>query len=85
LVEGRTLLITGGNLGAQTSLRKERGLSQEALAGEAGLAMRHIGRIERGEGNPTVVVLGKLAEVLDVHPTIFYATDNLLIRDSINE
>ena len=48
--------------------RKERGLSQETLAGEAGLAMRHLGRIERGEGNPTVSVLGKLAHVLGVHP-----------------
>jgi transcriptional regulator with XRE-family HTH domain len=54
-------------------LRKERGLSQEALAGEAGLAMRHLGRIERGEGNPTVAILGRMAEVLDVHPTAFYA------------
>ncbi|MEN5146393.1 helix-turn-helix domain-containing protein [Brevundimonas diminuta] len=62
--------IVGANI---RRLRKERGLSQEALAGEAGLAMRHLGRIERGEGNPTVAILGKLAEVLDVLPTDFYA------------
>ncbi|WP_087141486.1 helix-turn-helix domain-containing protein [Brevundimonas diminuta] len=61
--------IVGSNV---RRLRKERGLSQESLAGEAGLAMRHLGRIERGEGNPTVAVLGKLAEVLGVHPTAFY-------------
>lgn len=54
-------------------LRKERRMSQEELASEAGLAMRHLGRIERGEGNPTVAMLGKLAEVLEVHPTAFYA------------
>ena len=65
--------IVGGNV---RRLRKERGLSQEALAGEAGLAMRHLGRIERGEGNPTVAILGKLAEVLGVHPTTFYAENN---------
>lgn len=63
--------IVGANI---RRLRKERGLSQETLAGEAGLAMRHLGRIERGEGNPTVAILGKLAEVLGVHPTDFYAT-----------
>jgi transcriptional regulator with XRE-family HTH domain len=51
-------------------LRKERGLSQEELAGEAGIAMRHLGRIERGEGNPTVEIMGKLAAVLDVHPSM---------------
>lgn len=62
--------IVGANV---RRLRKERGLSQEALAGEAGLAMRHLGRIERGEGNPTVAILGRMAEVLDVHPTAFYA------------
>lgn len=50
-------------------LRKERGLSQEELAGEAGIAMRHLGRIERGQGNPTVEILGKLAAVLEVHPS----------------
>lgn len=61
--------IVGSNV---RRLRKERGLSQESLAGEAGLAMRHLGRIERGEGNPTVAVLGKLAEVLGVHPAAFY-------------
>lgn len=62
--------IVGANI---RRLRKERGLSQEALAGEAGLAMRHLGRIERGEGNPTVAILGKLAAVLGVHPTDFYS------------
>ncbi|MBX3478411.1 MAG: helix-turn-helix transcriptional regulator [Brevundimonas sp.] len=61
--------IVGANV---RRLRKERGLSQEALAGEAGLAMRHLGRIERGEGNPTVAVLARLAEVMKVHPTAFY-------------
>jgi transcriptional regulator with XRE-family HTH domain len=64
--------IVGANI---RHLRKERGLSQETLAGEAGLAMRHLGRIERGEGNPTVAILGKLAAVLGVHPTDFYSVD----------
>ena len=64
--------IVGANV---RRLRKARGLSQEALAGEAGLAMRHLGRIERGEGNPTVGVLVKLAAVLDVHPASFYGDE----------
>lgn len=53
-------------------LRLERGLSQEALAHDAGIAMRHLGRIERGQGNPTVAVLGRLAGVLGVHPRDLY-------------
>jgi transcriptional regulator with XRE-family HTH domain len=58
--------IVGANV---RRLRKSRGLSQEELAGEAGIAMRHLGRIERGEGNPTVEIMGKLAAVLGVHPS----------------
>nr|WP_314188015.1 helix-turn-helix transcriptional regulator [uncultured Brevundimonas sp.] len=61
--------IVGANI---RRLRKERGLSQEALAGEAGLAMRHIGRIERGEGNPTVSMVAKIAVVLQVHPSALF-------------
>jgi transcriptional regulator with XRE-family HTH domain len=53
-------------------LREAQGLTQEQLAGEADIAMRHLGRIERGEGNPTVEVLGKLAAVLGVKPGMFF-------------
>jgi transcriptional regulator with XRE-family HTH domain len=59
--------IVGANV---RRLRKSRALSQEELAGEAGIAMRHLGRIERGEGNPTVEIMGKLAAVLGVHPSV---------------
>lgn len=45
-------------------LRKERGLSQEALADEVGLAPTYIGQIERGLRNPTLDVVERFAEVL---------------------
>jgi len=61
--------IVGENIRRQ---RLARGMSQEELAGEAGIAMRHLGRIERGEGNPTVEVLGKLAAVLGTRPQEFF-------------
>ncbi len=51
--------------------RKARGLTQEQLASEAELDLRYLGGIERGEHNPTVAVLGKLAAVLNVHPAKF--------------
>jgi transcriptional regulator with XRE-family HTH domain len=47
-------------------------LTQEALAGEAGLAMRHVGRIERGISSPTAAMLGKLAEALGAEPAEFF-------------
>jgi transcriptional regulator with XRE-family HTH domain len=44
--------------------RKVRGLSQRGLAERTGLHYVHIGRLERGEGNPTVSTLETLAKVL---------------------
>jgi transcriptional regulator with XRE-family HTH domain len=47
-------------------LRTERGLSQEALAFEADLAVTSIATIERGEANPSVAVLLAISRVLKV-------------------
>lgn len=49
-------------------LRKAKGLSQEALAHEAGMSMRYLAGLERGEENPSLLFLVKLAEALDVEP-----------------
>ena len=52
-------------------IRKERGMTQEGLGLEAGIAMRYIGMIERAETSATVGMLGRLAEALKVHPGVF--------------
>jgi transcriptional regulator with XRE-family HTH domain len=41
-----------------------RGLSQEALAVDAGIDRTYVSRLERGLENPTVAVLEKLARAL---------------------
>lgn len=46
-------------------LRKERGWSQEALADEAGLDRTYISGIERVVKNPTIIVVGRIAEALE--------------------
>ncbi len=49
--------------------RHELGLSQEGLAAEAGLDRTYLGGLERGERNPTLRVLWKVAKALDVAPS----------------
>ncbi|HKQ11042.1 MAG TPA: helix-turn-helix transcriptional regulator [Rhizomicrobium sp.] len=57
------LRLVGLNLRAA---RLRKGLSQEALANEAGVAMNYVSGIERGAQNPTVMVLHRLAMVLGI-------------------
>ena len=42
-------------------LRKTKKLSMERLAAESGVSRSMLGQIERGEANPSVAILGKLA------------------------
>lgn len=49
-------------------LRKAKGLSQEALAHEAGMSMRYLAGLERGEENPSLAFLVKLATALGTEP-----------------
>jgi transcriptional regulator with XRE-family HTH domain len=54
-------------------MRKARGITQEQLALSAGLDLRYLGSIERGKGNPSVAVLGRIADALHTHPAAFFA------------
>lgn len=47
-------------------LRTQKNLSQEALAGLAGIHTNVVGRLERGSYNPTVMILAALALKLGV-------------------
>ena len=49
-------------------LRKERGVSQEALALQTGIARSYMGGIERGEKNPALDHIVRIAAGLGVQP-----------------
>lgn len=46
--------------------RKEKKVSQEKLAFDCGLHRTYISGVERGIRNPTVVVLERIAEALEI-------------------
>ena len=47
-------------------VRKEAGISQEQLAAKLAMHRTYIGMIERGERNPTIRTLYKIAKALGV-------------------
>lgn len=53
-------------------MRYGKGMSQEELAAQAGLYRTYVGHLEREVHSPTVDMLEKLAEILDVAPTDFF-------------
>lgn len=53
-------------------MRHKKGMSQEELAAQAGLYRTYVGHLEREVHSPTVDMLEKLAEILDVAPTDFF-------------
>jgi len=63
-IKNRKLIQAVGN--RIRSLRIEKGLSQEDLANEAEVPLSQIGRIERGENNPTISTLYVISEALGI-------------------
>jgi len=47
-------------------LRRERGMTQEDLAGEVGVDRSYMGFLERGEKNATLDKIGKIAKAFQI-------------------
>ena len=47
-------------------LRRQRGFTQEQLAFEAEIDLTYLGGIERGTRNPSLLVMGRIADALSV-------------------
>jgi transcriptional regulator with XRE-family HTH domain len=57
------------------SFRTTAGLSQEDLADRAEIHRTYIGGIERGERNPTLMMICRLAEALEIRPSQLLESD----------
>ncbi|MGR5117254.1 helix-turn-helix domain-containing protein [Vibrio astriarenae] len=57
------------------SLRIEKGLSLDATAKCTGVSKAMLGQIERGESNPTISTLWKIASGLETSFSAFFATE----------
>ena len=51
---------------AMKRLREKRGMTQEALAHEAGITSSYAGQVERGQRVPSLTVILKVARALKV-------------------
>jgi len=47
-------------------IRKEKGMTMEAVAYKAGIEYRQLGRIERGEINTSIISLLKISQALEI-------------------
>ena len=59
-------------------IRKSKKLSMERLAAEAGVSRSMLGQIERGEANPSVGIVGKLARALKVPAEVLLENDDFV-------
>jgi transcriptional regulator with XRE-family HTH domain len=53
--------------------RRDRDLSQEALADEAGLSAKHIGEIERANKDPRLSTVLRIARALELRSSELFA------------
>lgn len=54
------------------AIRKEKGLSQEALADLSGIDRSYMGHIERGQKNVTLLKIYQIADALNVSVSKFF-------------
>lgn len=58
-------------------LRKNKGITQEALSEKAGIDSKHLSRIECGVNFPSLDLLSKIATILEIEPYLSFQTIHL--------
>ena len=71
-VERERLRAIGANIRER---RTARDLTLEDLAASAGVSVTYLGQTERGQRNPSILVLWRIADALDIRLDQLAATD----------
>ena len=72
---GVTTILTVGAFGNRLrEIRTKKRISQEDLALKAGVDRSYMGRLERGELNPTLTKICQLSEALEIDVVDFFST-----------
>lgn len=66
------------------ALRRERGLTLEALAAQANLTKSYVSKIERGQSSPSIAVAMRIAHALNVDVGQLFADDASRSRIAID-
>ena len=65
-------------------LRKDQNLTQDRLAERAGLTLNYIGKVERGEAQPTLEALLSITTALKSNlSNLFFYLDRPLTKDEV--
>ena len=65
---------------AVRALRTEKSIAQETLAHLAGIERSHMGKIERGEHMPTLVIILRIAQALECEAAVLMAETEKLLK-----
>jgi transcriptional regulator with XRE-family HTH domain len=65
--------------------RRAAGLSQEGLAAKAGIHRTYVGGIERGERNPTLLMIHRFAKALGIKPARLLEPPQVYTRSDENQ
>ncbi len=77
MLDERLATVLGRNV---RTARLRLGLTQDGLAEVSGLHRNYVGGVERGERNPTLTVLERLAAALGVAPASLIETGRRALR-----
>ncbi len=67
------------------SLRLQKNITQEALAGHLGITPQSVGKWERGEGFPDITLLPRIAFYFDITVDELLCVDQARVEEAIAE